>query len=377
MNLGMIIYGLDRPLTGTGRYTLELAQALAASKEHVELFLLVAGSPGPLAKRDTWQYITLPGCRLLPGLMTTGSTLLPSLARRYNLDILHDPTGVTPFAFGTGRARAVVTIHDVFPWSCPGNSSFLDNLIYRSWLPWILSKGKQRIITDSQQSRQDIETYLHVGNERLQVIPPGIGAEFKRLPPDIIRAQLINGFGISFPYVLFVGMVTQRKNIARALKAFAQISPEFPDLHFVIAGPRSWKQTPVESIVEDLKISDRIILTGPVNNSDLICLYNGAELFVFPSLYEGFGFPPLEAMACGTPVVISNVSSLPEVAGEAALLVDPYNVETIALAMRHVLSDPALAAELRARGLAQASKYTWERTAKETLDAYQRAMDNS
>ena len=374
MRIGLITYGLDRPFTGTSRYSLELAQALAALGEPLELFLLAAGGLGPLADQAGFQKVPLTGCRLLPSLMTLGSTLLPGLARRYRLDILHDPTGVAPFAFGTGPARPVVTIHDVFPWSCPGNSSLLDDLIYRSWLPRILPKGKQSLITVSQQSRQDIENYLRVGRPRLEVIPPGIGAEFRLLTPDLVREHLTNHFGISRPYVLFVGLLTQRKNIGRALQAFARIALEFPRLIFVIAGPRSWKQTPIEAIVESLHISDRVLLTGPVTDSDLPDLYNGAELFVFPSLYEGFGFPPLEAMACGTPVVTSNLSSLPEVAGQAALLVDPYDVDAIARAMRRVLQDPALAAELKARGLAQAAQFTWERTARETLGVYQKAL---
>ncbi len=371
MRIGLIIYGLDRPLTGISRYILEITQALAALKEPIELFLLSAGSPGPLSNLEGFHYIRLPGCQLLPGLMTLGSVELPRLARRYCLDVLHDPTGVTPFAFGSGSARQVVTLHDVFPWSCPGKSAPLDNLIYRAWLPRVLPNGRQRIITVSQQSRRDIETFLHVSGERVNVIPEGIGGQFRPLPPGEVQECLWSRFGITWPYILFVGALNQRKNNARAHQAFARIAPEFPELHFVIAGPRSWKKTPLENILESLQIGNRVLLTGPVSDADLPALYNGARLFVFPSLYEGFGLPPLEAMACGVPVITSNVSSLPVVAGEAALLVDPYDVDNIAQTMHLVLSNPHQGAEMKAIGQRQAARFTWERTARATLDVYQ------
>jgi glycosyltransferase involved in cell wall biosynthesis len=323
------------------------------------------------------HFIPLPGCRLLPVLLTLGSVLVPAIARRYGLDLVHDPTGALPFLFGTAHAHSIVTIHDVFVWSCPGNSSLLDTIIYRYWLPPLLSSGRQTVITDSDQSRRDIEKYLSVPASRLQVIPCGIGAQFRPLPPDSVRAELRIRFGISWPYILFVGSLTQRKNIARSLQAFAQLAPSFPDLRFVIAGPRSWKGTPVESLVAELGLHERVFLTGPVTDSDLPLLYNGARVFVFPSLYEGFGLPPLEAMACGVPVVTSNVSSLPEVVGEAALLVDPLDVDAIASAMLRLLSDPILAADLHQKGVDQAARFTWEHTSRETLSVYQKVLDCS
>jgi glycosyltransferase involved in cell wall biosynthesis len=359
---------------GIGRYILELTRALAALPEPIELFLLTAGSPGPLAQRSDVQYIPLPGCRLLPGLMTLGNGLILRAIQKHQLDIFHDPTGVAPFLFGTGQACPVVTIQDVFAWSLPGNSSLPDTLIYRHWIPRILGSRKTEIITVSKQSQEDIRKYLGVDSRRLQIIPNGIGQQFRPLTSSFVREYLSARFGICWPYILYVGALTQRKNIVRALQAFANITSSFPDLHFVLGGPKTWKQTPVERLVESLNISDRVFLTGPVSDSDLPALYNGAKLFIFPSLYEGFGLPPLEAMACGTPVVTSNVSSLPEVTGEAALLVDPLDVEGIAQAMRRVLEDPAMAEEMHIKGLAQAAKFTWERTARETLKVYQKAL---
>ena len=377
MKLGLLCYGLDRPITGIGRYTIELARSLAALPERPELYLLTAGGTGPLRNLGNVHFVPLPGCRFLPMLMTLGSVLIPIIARRHGLDLVHDTTGTGPFLFGSGRAHAVVTIQDVFAWSCPGNSSLLDNIIYRYWLPPYLSSGKQEIITTSNQSRLDLEKYLSVPADCLNVIPSGVSDKFHPLPMEMVGEELYTRYGISWPYILYVGALTQRKNIGRALQAFAKIAPAFPDLRFVIAGPRSWKATPVENLVEELGLEERVFLTGPATDSELPLLYNGARIFVFPSLYEGFGLPPLEAMACGTPVIVSNVSSLPEVVGDAALLVDPLDLEAIASAIQRLLSEPVLAAHLREKGLAQAAKFTWERTARMTLAVYKKVLNQS
>ena len=161
----------------------------------------------------------------------------------------------------------------------------------------------------------------------------------------------------------------------RALQAFAIIEDRFPSVRFVLAGPRTWKQTPVEDLVQVLGIGEKVLLTGPLTDIDLPALYSGADLFVFPSLCEGFGLPPLEAMACGTPVVCSDATSLPEVVGDAALTVDPYNVEALAEAMCRVLGERDLASALRARGLERAQQFTWRRTARETLGVYRQVLD--
>jgi len=142
----------------------------------------------------------------------------------------------------------------------------------------------------------------------------------------------------------------------------------------IVGAPNFWKSSPVAESVEKLGLKSCVHFTGYIPEGDLPALYNGADLFVFPSLYEGFGLPVLEAMACGTPVITSNTSSLPEVAGDAALLVDPYDVDAIAEAMRRVLTDLNLAGELRVKGLARASEFSWERTARETLAVYEKVL---
>jgi glycosyltransferase involved in cell wall biosynthesis len=370
MRIGLIVYGLDRPLTGIGRYTLELARAMSALTPRPDIVLLRAGALGPLENETHFPEVQLPACALLPGLITLGNVVIPSVARRLGLDVIHDPTGVTPLLFGLGQFKSVVTIHDVFAWSCPGNSSLLDRLIYRQWLPRMAPKTNA-IITVSEQSKKDIQQYLAPQRRDIKIIPYGVTDVFRPLPTEQVKRHLEKRFGLSTPYILYVGSLTRRKNIERALEAFALLRPTFPDLRFVLAGPRSFLQTPVEEIIGRLDIAEQILLTGPLTDKDLPALYNGAQLFVFPSLYEGFGLPVLEALSCGTPVITSTCSSLPEVAGEAAILVDPYDVNAIAVAMQQVLSEPKLAAEMVDAGLARAKQFSWERTAQETMAVYQ------
>jgi glycosyltransferase involved in cell wall biosynthesis len=374
MRVGLLVYGADRPITGQTRYTLELGRALQALDGGLELVLLTAGRLPGSAGLGSALVVPLPGCRRVPGLMTLGNLELPGLARRHRLDLIHDPTGLTPFLFGSGRARLVVTVHDVFAWSIPGYSSSLDAWIYRHWLPRLLPVRARAVITVSHCSKREIGKYLHIEPEQVSVIYEGTTPGCIPLPQPDVQKLISQRYQIEFPYVLFVGSLTRRKNIEGALQAFARLSPQHPQLRFVLVGPRAWQKTPVEVTVKSLAIQDKILLTGPVPDSDLPYLYNGARMFLFPSLYEGFGLPPLEAMACGTPVVTSNASSLPEVVGDAAVLVDPYDVDAIAEAMRRILSDPTLAEDLRQRGLQRARQFTWEQTALQTLQVYQQVL---
>lgn len=372
MKVGLLTYGLDRPLTGIGRYTIELAAALSHLEEDLEITLLQAGSSVSL-RGEHFRRVPLPGCRLLPGLMTLGNFIIPWYAHRLDLDIIHDPIGVAPFLFGAGRAKTIITVHDVLPWSYPGTSALLDIIIYRLWLPRTI-RDVRAVITASDQSRADILRFLPVSPDRLHVLSYGIAACFHPLPSSDVGNYLAQRFGIISPYILCVGGMALRKNIARLLEAFFTLEGEFPLLQLVLVGPPYGKKKQVGSMFMGGKMSDRILRTGPVSDSDLALLYNGCDLFVFPSLYEGFGLPPLEAMACGAPVVCSNASSLPEVVGEAALLVNPLETQDLADAIRKVLANVGLRAEMRAKGLLQAQKFSWKRNAEQTMEIYRKVV---
>lgn len=371
MKIGIVIYGLDRPITGIGRYTLELVRALVGLQPSPDITLLCAGHAGPLKGILADREVLLPGSKLLPSLMTWGQVAIWHQVRALHLDVIHDPTGSMPLALAKHSAATVTTIHDVFAWSLPGYSSLLDTLIYKQWLtrPWAKTDA---IITVSSQSRADIIKYLKADPEKLHIVPYGVASIFQPLRPGDIRTVVVDKLGIRRPYILYVGALTERKNITRLIHAFSKVREGYPELLLVLAGPRSWKQTPIENIVSELGLSEHVHLTGPLTDKELPALYNGAMLFAFPSLYEGFGMPVLEAMACGTPVITSNVSSLPEVAGDAGIMVDPEDVDALTEAIRRIVSDCSLREKLRELGLVRASRFSWQSTATQTLAVYEK-----
>lgn len=370
MRIGFITYAMDRPLTGIGRVTLELARAFETLTDEVEVVLLLAGGLGVLSDTPL-EHHTLPGCRMLPGLLTLGHGLIPLMAKRLKLDIIHDPTAVTPMLFGAGGARIVSSVHDVIPISYPQNSSTLDTLIYTRWLPFKLPRV-DAIITDSEHAKSDIVRLMHVPSEQVHVTYYGARDLFRPIPLDEARTTLRTQFNIDFPYLLYVGNLTKRKNIELALRGFAQIHTQFPDVRFVVVGPSTFRQTPVGAIAESLGIADKVVVTGAVPDAALPVIYSAAEVFVFPSFYEGFGLPVVEAMACGTPVITSNATSLPEVVGDAGFMVDPNSVDEMVTALTRVLNDPQLRQTMREKGLERTKQFTWKRTAQQTIEVYRK-----
>jgi glycosyltransferase involved in cell wall biosynthesis len=365
MRIGLVHYGLDRQAAGIGRYTTELGNTLAG--HGVSVHRLWAGARPPEAEGEA-----LRGAYLLPGLLTVGQWQIAHLARRLKLDVVHDPTGVMSLLL-TGGAR-VLTIHDAIPYVCPQTSTRLDWLIYHAWLP-LAVRAADAVITDSGRSREDIVTYLPVSPGRVVVVPLAADRRFRPMETADVE-PVLRGYGVEQPYILYVGSLESRKNLPRLLQAYARLRQWSARWTLVIVGARKWKSSPIFDTVEQLRLGPYVHFTGYVADTHLPALYAGAELFVFPSTYEGFGLPVLEAMACGTPVVCSNTSSLPEVVGDAALTVDPTDVEGLAEAMRRVLADAGLRQDLRARGLARAQQFTWERTARETLAVYRQVLNS-
>jgi len=373
MQVGLISYGLDRPLTGIGRYTVELARALAALENGPGVTLLAAGGAGPLADQNGLRSVPLPGCRLLPGLVTLANVVIPRLARRYELDIVHDPTGVSPFLFGTASARSVVTVHDVFPWSYPDTSTLLETLIYRYWLPRLLPRV-DAVLTVSQASKSDIVGFLRVSSGKIRVVQEGVDEAYQPISPDRVAAARLR-HDLPDEYMLYLGSTRKHKNLNGLLSAYDRLKriERAPCLVLVGVSPEECRKTLVET-VGNSSLQASITCISQVPEADLPSLYSGAVLFVRPVLDEGFGLPALEAMACGTPVVCSNVSSLPEVVGEAAITVDPNDVEALAEALHRVLTDADLRQDLRRRGLERAAEFTWEQTARETAAVYEEVL---
>ena len=288
------------------------------------------------------------------------------------IDILHCPAYTAPHV---SHCRLVVTIHDM---SFLTHPHFHTNENRRFCMIQTLraSRFADAIICVSEATSRDVKRYLHITDDRLFVIPEAAGLEFHRLDDQSVITRALLDLGIKENFILFVGTVEPRKNLSALIEAYARLRESRScNEWLVIAGGSGWKNAEIYKRVKDLGLTPYVKFLGYVSSEALVSLYNACRVFVYPSLYEGFGLPVLEAMACGAPVITSSVSSLPEVAGDAAITVDPLQIDSLTDAMYSILSDDTLRMELRKRGLNRASRFSWEETAKKTLALYERVIE--
>ena len=285
---------------------------------------------------------------------------IPLALARERVRLVHEPHYVLPPAI---RCRSVVTIHDcihlMFPQYLPGKLAY----VYAKGSMWSATRQADRVLTVSEASKRDILRFFDIPADKVAVIYNAIDERFLA-GPDTRRMDLTRQrYQLDHPFVLYVGNIKPHKNIERLVEAFAIARRSGPDnLKLIIIGDELSKYPVLRQSVHRHKLDKHVRFLGFQPQETLAAFYRLARAFVFPSLYEGFGLPPLEAMACGTPVVTSNVSSLPEVAGDAALLVDPYDAEAIAAGIVRAVTDEALRADLIARGLARARQFSWKQS---------------
>ena len=293
--------------------------------------------------------------------------LQPRALRRAKVDLLHHPAFVGPLA---SACPFVVTVHDLSYLFFPQGFRAL-NRSYLQIFTRLSVRRARRVIAVSESTKRDLVQQYGISPGKVDVVHNGVDTAYRPLPVREVAA-FRREEGLPERFILFVGTLEPRKNVVRLIEAYARLPKDRPAL--MLVGGKGWLYDEIFARVEALGLSGEVRFAGYVPAEVLPWWYNAADLFVYPSLYEGFGLPPLEAMACGTAVISSTASSLPEVVGQAGLLIDPTNTETLAKAMEQVLADREMQQEMESAGLAQAQKFSWEQTARQTVTSYRRAL---
>jgi glycosyltransferase involved in cell wall biosynthesis len=291
---------------------------------------------------------------------------LPRLLLREKVHLLHSPHFNVPLL---RPCRLVVTIHDVIYLACSRDMpSAIGKLYYRGMIS-AAARLADRVITVSEFSRKEIIRHLKIAPEKIEVIYPGVDPGFRCTSEERTRQMRLK-YGISGAYILYAGIFKTRKNHAGLVRAFRHFLDRGGTAQLVIAGPLGKSATELRQLVSELRLADKVVFTGFVNEGDLPALYSGAHVYACPSLYEGFGFTVLEAMACGVPVVCSPMTSLPEVVGDAALFANPNSPEEFGGALVEAFSNDSLRTSLIERGLKNVRRFQWNSTATRVLEIY-------
>jgi glycosyltransferase involved in cell wall biosynthesis len=365
---------LNQQLTGVGHYTLELARALAA------------GSPG-----DEWEIVS-PLCLVLaegenvngwpPNLHFVQASVgivsrhwwtvgLPRYVQKRSFDLFHGTNFEVPL---WKKCPTVLTIHDLSLFLRPEAHEASRVRRARRRLP-LMARAATMIITPGESVRREVCEHLGTAPSKVVAIPEAARRIFYRLPPDeTLEAR--KRMGIADDFLLYVGTIEPRKNLLRLVQAFTEIATERAGtLQLVLAGKKGWLTQDLFDAVKQSGVSERIKFTGYLCDKDLRALYSSCRAFIYPSLYEGFGLPPLEAMACGAPVIASRIPSIEEVTGPAACLVDPKSVSDLARTIHEVTGNQARQRELSIAGLKRAGEFSWEQTAQLTRAVYSQAVE--
>jgi glycosyltransferase involved in cell wall biosynthesis len=373
MRIGILTYTLDSTCGGICTYTQNLVNGLTETKKHDywlihqkktenEIYskaneLVIPIWNFPFFRRTSWHDI-----------------VLPIKLRKCPFDIVHDTCQYGPF-FLKSKFKKVSTVHDLTSYIFP--SMHLSVLVNREkyFFPMAL-KNTDKIISVSNSTKKDIIKYFNINESKIEVIYEGVADYYKPLEEKICNDVLRNYY-ILGPFILYVGTLEPRKNIPLILKAYYKLKNYGLNHKLVIVGKRGWKYEAFEELIKILNLSEDIIFTGFVPEKVLPAFLTSADLFIYPSFYEGFGLPPLEAMACGTPVITSNTSSLPEVVGDAGIMINPYDVNGLTKVMYDVLTNDGLKEDMRKKGLKRAKLFSWEKTTKETLKVYEEVYEGS
>ncbi|HEY3992576.1 MAG TPA: glycosyltransferase family 1 protein [Ktedonobacteraceae bacterium] len=363
-----------RQEAGIGNYVRSLLDAMLTVDKENEYTLITSGRPTserpfPDAPNVRGRTVFIPD-RYLNVLWYRWRAPLPATLFTGKIDMYHGPDFVLP-PLGA-KIRKVVTIHDLAflehpEYAVPSLAEYLKKVVPES------VAAADVVAAVSHDAAHTLVEHFQTPREKITIIPNGLRPHFKRITDPILLGATANKFGLKHPLVLGVGTLEPRKNHLGLIKAFhqAQSAKNNRPAMLALAGGQGWLYEETKQLVADLKLEKKVRFLGRVSELELAVLYSLADVFAFPSFFEGFGVPPLEAMACGAPVITSNTSSLPEVVGDAALMVDPRNIDELATAITRLLGDEKLREELRQKGFERAQMYTWPKSAQKMLEVYQ------
>jgi glycosyltransferase involved in cell wall biosynthesis len=360
--IGFDATALETPQrSGVGNYAAQLLAALMARNDGRHYALLASrplnghaplGAAGQigrtLSNRSAWMQLVAP--RIIDQLQP---------------DVCHFTNSIAPLR---SSRPIVITLHDMSLFLHANMHPLKSLLVARPIIPLAVRRASA-IITVSQHAKEDIVNVLGIDRAKVHVVYEAAAPQYRVIDERAELDRVQNKYHLDRPFVLYVGTIEPRKNLTRLVQAFARIRR--PSTQLVLVGQLGWKYRSLLKQIEDMRLGDAIRLIGYVPDEDLPALYNLARVFAFPSIYEGFGLPIVEAMACGTPVLTSNRSSMIELGADAALLVDPLDVESLAVSLAHVLDDTNLRAELHRKGLQRAAQFSWTRAAEETVKVYE------
>lgn len=366
MKIALDCRTVTAPKTGDRTYALNLLRGLAEVDRENE-FLLYTWERTTLTDVSNPRFSTV----LLPSQPRWAWTPLafPRDLRRRGADLAHVQYIIPPVS----PCPVVTTIHDIAFARFPGLFPLKHRVLLNLLIPFA-ARRSAAVITCSESTRRDLVELYGIPPEKIWVTPYAADSVYRPMDRDEARRAVRKRLRVPTPYVLSVGVLQPRKNLPRLVRAYNRVAAEFPH-RLVIVGKEGWANEELRTAIRAAPPGKEPFFTGYVPDADLPPLYAGADLFAYPSLYEGFGLPPLEAMACGTPVLTGDTSSLPEVVGDAGVMVPPQSEEAIADAISALLSDERRREALSAAGIRRAAEFSWERTARETLNVYRRVME--
>jgi len=366
--------GIDARLTyytaaGIGQYTINLLRALAGIDQEDDYTVFQSRKANsPLLEEDNFRCLGL----WTPSHHRFEPYLLGLELLQYSLNLLHSPDFIPPFG---GRFKSIITIHDLAFLHYP-NFLTRESARYYGRIDQAVRRT-DHIIAVSESTRRDIINLLGVPDDKITVIYEAADPLYRPLGRAEAMRFVRDRFGLPERFILFVSTIEPRKNVQGLLRAYRQFLDDYKlDVGLALAGARGWLFEEVFQLVDELDLRQACHFLGKVSREELLYLYNAARCLAHPAFYEGFGLTPLEAMACGTPTVVSNVSSLPEVVGDAALLVDPEDEEELIVALWRLVTDDDLWAELRDKGFKRARAFSWDKTARRTLEVYRRVVEH-